>query len=468
MRVQIRELERKRAGLLTKYTSQWPEVIQLEEELKRLKQELERSPQEIITVMRLRYEAVLAREQELRRTYQKEHGIANQQSVAGIHLSDIKQKLETDKQLFNSLFQRQKELEINSSSRSDNVSIETPSELPTTPVGPARVRNTLLSFLFFLSAAVGLSILLHKFDNGLEKADEMTLYTQLPILAVVPATRRGFLSLRKKGAGATLSGGDSTSLALLEDGRSPSSEAYRHLRTALLKSSNINAPKSILVTSGKPLEGKTTTAVNAATIFALTGKKVLLMDCDLRRPRAQTHFGFSESPGLTDYLTGKVDGHATLRTYSKLSNLTIMTAGQVPSNPAELLGSDEMFRLLEMMSRRFDHVIIDSPPAISFTDAAILSTFVDGVLIVVRDGKSSRKMVGRVKQQLLDLGANIYGIIINDAKTDWAEYYYDGQYAGRYRNSSPSDRHSNQTDACLAIESSEIEQAFKKFRPDNN
>ena len=468
LRVQIREMERKRTALLTKYTSAWPAVIQLEEELKQLKQELERYPQEIITVMRLRYEAALAREQKLRHTYQQERAIANQQSVAGIQLSDINQKLETDKQLFNSLFQRQKELEISSSGRSDNVSIETPSELPTTPVGPARVRNILLSFLFSLTAAIGLSILLQKFDNGLEKADEITLYTQLPILAVVPATRRGFLSLRKKEAGATLSAGDSTSLALLEDGRSPSSEAYRHLRTALLKSSNINAPRSILVTSGKPLEGKTTTAVNAATIFALTGKKVLLMDCDLRRPRAQTHFGFSESPGLTDYLTGKVDVQAALRTYSKLPNLKIMTAGQVPSNPAELLGSDEMFRLVEMMSRHFDHVIIDSPPAISFTDAAILSTFVDGVLIVVREGTSSRKIVGRVKQQLLDLGANIYGLIINNAKTDWDEYYYDGHYTGRYRNSVPSDGPADLIDDNLVIESSEIELAFKKFRPDNN
>ncbi|HKR00602.1 MAG TPA: CpsD/CapB family tyrosine-protein kinase, partial [Pyrinomonadaceae bacterium] len=244
-----------------------------------------------------------------------------------------------------------------------------------------------------------------------------------------------------------------------------------HLRTALLKSSNISAPKSILVTSGMPLEGKTTTAVNAATIFALTGKKVLLIDCDLRRPRAQAHFGLTKSPGLTDCLAGKADVESALRPYSKLPNLTIMTAGQVPSNPAELLGSDEMCKLLETMSRRFDHIIVDSPPAVSFTDAAVLSTLVDGVLIVVRESKSSRKMVGRVKQRLTDLGANIYGIILNDAKADRAGYYYDGYYTsghGTIEMMETRTEHSVQTNTWVSIESSDIEQAFKKFRREVN
>lgn len=472
LRLQIRGLERRRAALLTKYTPAWPEVVQVDEELKRLRQDLEQSPPEIITAMRLRYETALAREQELRRTYFKEHGTANQQSLAGITLSDLNQRLETDKQLFNTLFQRQKELELNSSGRSANVSIETPSELPLTPVGPARVKNIFFSFLLSLTAGVGLSILLHKFDGAVESADEVTLHTQLPILAVVPATRKRPLSLRRKEA-ASLGGGDSAPFALIEDGRSPISEAYRHLRTALLKSSNIRAPKSILVTSGMPLEGKTTTAVNAATIFALTGKKVLLIDCDLRRPRVQTHFGFSESPGLTDCLMGNADVNSALRPYGKLPSLKIMTAGQVPSNPAELLGSDEMRSLLETVGHRFDHIIIDSPPAISFTDAAILSTLVDGVLIVVRENKSSRRMVSRVKQQLLDLGANIYGIILNDAKTAQTDYYYDGHYQSGYQTFEMVETHtavgrSVQTKAWINIESSEIEQAFKKFRREAN
>jgi succinoglycan biosynthesis transport protein ExoP len=465
LRKQIRSLEQRRAALLVKYTPAWPEVMQVEEEIKGLQRNLEQAPQEIITAMRLRYETARAREEGLRRTYFKEHGAANQQSQAGIELGDINQKLETNKQLYNALFQRQKELEIHSSGRSDNVRVETPSELPVTPSSPARWRVIIFSFLLSLGAGVGMAILLHRFDGAVESAEDVTLYTQLPMLAVVPATRKHFLPSGKRGAAHPE--GQQTALALIEDGRSPLSEAYRHLRTSLLKSSNLRAPRSILVTSGMALEGKTTTAINTAAIFALTGKDVLLVDCDLRRPRVHSHFGLEESPGLTDCLAGKLDVHTALRPYDKLPNLKIITAGQVPLNPAELLGSDEMRKLLETMGDYFDHIIIDSPPAISFTDAAILSTLVDGVLIVVRESKSSRKMVRRVKQQLSDIGANIYGIILNDAKANRPEYYED-YYGSYYRTSERIETatvaHSVQTSTWVSIESSDIEQAFKKFR----
>jgi Mrp family chromosome partitioning ATPase len=131
-----------------------------------------------------------------------------------------------------------------------------------------------------------------------------------------------------------------------------------------------------------------------------------------------------------------------------------------------------MHSLLKTMGHRFDHIIIDSPPAISFTDAAILSTLVDGVLIVVRESKSSRRMVSRVKQQLLDLGANIYGVILNDAKTTQTDYYYDGHYKSSPKTFEMVETHmvghSIQTKAWINIESSEIEQAFKKFRREVN
>lgn len=465
LRRQIRGLEQKRDSLLVKFTPAWPEVMQTEEEIKRLKQDLEQAPHEVVTAMRLRYETALAHEKQLREIYFKEHSAANQQSQAGIELSDLNQKLDTDKQLYNTLFQRQQELQINSSGRSDNVRIETPSELPVTPIGPERVRNIILTFLLSLGAGTGIAILLSTLDGKVESAADLTLHIQLPMLAVVPATRKQFLSFKKKDS--TIPADHNTALALIEDGRSPLSEAYRHLRTSLLKSPNLRTPKSILVTSGMSLEGKTTTSMNTATIFALMGKNVLLIDCDLRRPRLHTYFGFSESPGLADCLAGRISVQSALRTYDKLPNLKIITAGQAPLNPAELLGSDEMCGLLEEMGQRFDHIVIDSPPAISFTDAAILSTLVDGVLVVVRESKTSLKMVRRVKQQLSDIGANIYGVILNDAKTDRPEYY-DGYYSSYYRTTERVEtatvEHTVQTNAWVAIGSAEIEQAFKEFR----
>jgi capsular exopolysaccharide synthesis family protein len=206
-------------------------------------------------------------------------------------------------------------------------------------------------------------------------------------------------------------------------------EAYRHLRTSLLLSSAGQPPKTILVTSSQPSEGKTTTAVNTAVMLAQTGADVVIVDCDLRRPRLHSHFNVPNIPGVTNYLSGESDLEALLQPCEKLANLKLLTSGPVPPNPAELLGSNEMRKLLGQLSERFAHVIVDSPPAISFTDASILSTMVDGVVLVVHGGRSSRAVVRRAKQLLLDVGANIFGVVLNNVKLESTNYYY---YAGYY------------------------------------
>ena len=191
-------------------------------------------------------------------------------------------------------------------------------------------------------------------------------------------------------------------------------------------------PKTILVTSSQPSEGKTTTAINTAFMLAQTGAEVLIIDCDLRRPRLHTQFEVANSKGLTTWLSGEKDLDNLLQSYPKTPNLKILTSGPVPPNPAELLGSEEMRRLLSLLSERFAHIIIDSPPAISFTDASILSTMVDGVMLVVHGGRSSRAVVRRAKQQLLDVGAHIFGVVLNNVKVESQDYYYSGYYSNYY------------------------------------
>jgi capsular exopolysaccharide synthesis family protein len=226
---------------------------------------------------------------------------------------------------------------------------------------------------------------------------------------------------------------ESTALALTGDVRSPIAESYRHLRTSLLLSSAGQPPKTILVTSSQPSEGKTTTAVNTAFMLAQTGAEVLIIDCDLRRPRLHSHFNVSNGGGLTNLLSGDPNVDQYLQTYERQPNLKVLTSGPVPPNPAELLGSDEMRRLLAQLSTRFAHIIVDSPPTISFTDASILSTMVDGVVLVVHGGRSSRAVVRRAKQQLIDVGAHIFGVVLNNVKLDKQhDYYYVGYYSNYY------------------------------------
>lgn len=219
---------------------------------------------------------------------------------------------------------------------------------------------------------------------------------------------------------------------MIDDARSPIAESYRHLRTSLLLSSAGQPPKTILITSSQPSEGKTTTAINTAFMLAQTGAEVLIVDCDLRRPRLHAHFDVPNSRGLTNWLSGDTDIEGLLQSYEKQANLKLLTSGPVPPNPAELLGSDEMRKLLGTLGERFSHIIIDSPPVISFTDASILSTMADGVVLVVHGGKSSRAVVRRAKQQLLDVGAHLFGVVLNNVKLETQDYYYSGYYSSYY------------------------------------
>ncbi len=432
LRDRISALKETRDALLTTYTPEWPAVKKIDAQLSGLEAELEKAPTEIVTSIQRRYEAAAARERLLRQSYEQQKGTTTQKTRDQIDLLALSQELETNRQYLNTLLQRQRELQVTSGDRSNEVTVANFSRLPKIPIGPARYRNIFIAFLLSLTAGIGLAFLLDFLDDTLKSVDDVDRYLHLPALALIPSNRDRGRLIGVSGSPLPPTPSDTTALAMITDVRSPIAESYRHLRTSLLLSSAGQPPKTILVTSSQPSEGKTTTAINTAFMLAQTGAEVLIIDCDLRRPRLHAHFSAPNTKGLTNWLSGETDIDGLMQTYAPQPNLKFLTSGPVPPNPAELLGSDEMRRLLATLSERFTHIVIDSPPAISFTDASILSTMVDGVVLVVQGGKTSRAVARRAKQQLLDVGAHIFGIVLNNVKLETQDYYYSGYYSGYY------------------------------------
>jgi len=434
LREKITELKDKETGLLQKYTKEWPEVQQVEAQIAQLESELKKAPAEVLTTMKSKADAASSQLQGLQVAYTKESGLTAQQTKNVIELASMRADLASDQQYLNTLFQKRRELNAVSGETGTNVSVSNYSRLPRAPVGPQRMKTIVIAFVLSLVAGIGLAFLLDFLDDTIKSVADVDRYINLPALALIPAVRSDKPRLQGNSA-ALADPNDTTALAMIKDFRSPIAESYRHLRTSLLLSSAGTAPRTILVTSSQPSEGKTTTAINTAFILAQTGVEVLIVDCDLRRPRLHVHFNISNARGLTNCLSGEAsETDSVIQSYAQLPNLKLLPSGPMPPNPAELLGSEEMRKLLITLSQKFTHVIVDSPPAISFTDASILSTFVDGVILVVHGGRSSRAVVRRAKQQLLDIGAHIFGVVLNNVKIEKTHDYYYGGYYGYYKS----------------------------------
>lgn len=206
--------------------------------------------------------------------------------------------------------------------------------------------------------------------------------------------------------------------------RSPIAESYRTLRTNLQYAAFDSSLKSIIITSCGPAEGKSLTAANLAVTIAQDNKKVLLVDCDLRKPMLRKIFNIMNPRGLTNVLAEDIDYREVLNTV-KVDNLNVIVSGPKPPNPSEILGSSRMEEFLNEVTSDYELVILDTPPVLPVTDATVLSRFVDGLIVVLRYGQTTIEATEGVRSQLEKVGANVLGAVINDIPTDDDKYYYN-------------------------------------------
>jgi capsular exopolysaccharide synthesis family protein len=350
----------------------------------------------------------------------------------------LAREVDTNRQLYDSVLQRMKEMGVAAELRASNVSIIDKAELPHTPSRPKKLQSLLLSALVALIGGVSLAFLLESLDNTLKTPEEVEHYLRLPNLGILPDfvssewqryAPQKLLALPPR-LPRSLASGKEPELVVSHHSFSVVKEAFRTLRTAILLSRAGASPKTILFTSGIHGEGKTVTVLNSAMAFAEMGVPVLVIDADLRRPNCHRLLWMENGLGLTEVLTGQTNPMEVIRP-TGINHLFLLSAGSLPPNPAELVGSKKMQETVASLREQYDYILIDSPPVIQVSDALLLSTIVDGVVLVVSSQETPKYVVREARSRLSYARAKILGVTLNRVnlrRGDYA-YYYGSYYA---------------------------------------
>jgi capsular exopolysaccharide synthesis family protein len=436
VQLDITRLQREKERLLLEYTEEAPEVLEKSKEIETLSNRLgdyrKRTQGNQLLNVKSRFEQARERESKLKVEFDRQYRLAQGQNNDGIDITILQQRLDNNNNLLDNLFKQQRENDVVAVGTANNVSVADVAITPEDPVGPRRLLTVIMALMLSLVFGSGLALFLEYLDDTVRTTEDVENILRLPALAVIPAIdtvqKRKMLAAANSDPNAKVR----SEVLISNDSRSALAEAYRQLRTSILLSTAGHAPKSLLVTSSVPSEGKTTTAVNTAISLAQTGAKVLIIDADMRRPRLHGIFQVSNEHGLSSILSSQMEEEEMLDIiqYDEESNLHLLPSGAVPPNPAELIGSEQMSRMLKTMEANFTHVVVDSPPIASFTDGVLISSMVDGVLLVVHSGKSSRQVIKRAKQLLGEVGAKLFGVVLNNVnlRSQENQYYYQNYY----------------------------------------
>ncbi len=417
-----------------------PQVKQLTGQVTEGREQLRHQKLLAIQNAQSEYQTALERERLLSEAVDNQKTQVNQLNEASIHYNILKREVETNKQLYDGLLQRMKEAGVAAGLKSSNIQVVDAAMVPAFPFSPSLRKNLTLALMLSLMAGLGLAFLLSYLDNTIKTPEDVEELVGLPSLGFIPSLdsgqrgRYGRLLLSSKNGEQDMQSQDlarhGVELASLVATSSLIAETFRGLRTALLLSTPEQPPKTIMVTSALPSEGKTTTVCNVALSFTQTGKRVLIIDCDMRQPRISKIFEQNGSMGLSEHLTGQVD-FSDIIVESLIPNLFLVNAGTTPPNPGELLCSNRMQQALEQAAALYDIVLIDTPPILAVTDPLMVAPMTDGVILVTKGGKNPPEVLQKARKGLEMVHAKILGVVVNQVNLDSQDYSY---YYHRYYN----------------------------------
>ena len=440
LRSQVVQLEAEHAKLAAQFLPGYPRLAQVKAQLEEAKSRLAQQIKNVVDGINSAYSAAAGKENELRAQMEKQKSDTLALKDAAVQYAILAREADTNKQLYDSVLGRFKEISVAGEIPSSNITILDRAEVPTQASKPQKRRDLMLGALLGLMGGLGLALLLEHLNNTLRTPEEVEHYLRLPNLAIVPdfyslpgqqksdlpSAQYGKLKFDNKLCLPTRKS------ALSDPRRSAVTESYRRLRAVILLSRAEAPPKTILFTSGTANEGKTITVANTAIMFARLGNRVLLVDADLRRPTCHKALRMRSTTGLVDYLAGQQELDQVIKS-TLVPNLWILNGGSVSPNPTELIASKKMQETLNAVKEYYDFIFIDSPPIMPVSDAVVLSSLTDAMIFVVRGQNTPKQIAREAISQLGNNRSKILGVVLNRIDVRSAEYrdyyrYYNPEF----------------------------------------
>jgi capsular exopolysaccharide synthesis family protein len=417
LKADIAAKETERARLSTQYGPAYQPMRDLVRQIEAAKQELQNEIDKVVGSVRAEYEAARAKEQGLQRSLDQQQRESLGLDRKMLDYSALEREANSNRQLYETLLARSKETGAAGEYRGTNIQVLDRAEIPVSPVLPRTQRDLLVAALGGMLLALGLAFGFEYFDSRIKAPDELKAHLNLPFLGMIPA----------------FTGPDRNGEAPLLHADAPPafSEAIRSVRTAVLFSSADEGSRTIVITSTGPHEGKTLVSSSLAITLAQAGQRTIIVDADMRRPRMHEALGRSQEPGLSNVLVGEASLADAARP-TTVPNLTFLAAGHIPPNPAELLGSRRYLDLIADLKKKYEWVIIDAPPVMPVTDAAIVANTAGGVIFVVGSEMTPRQNAAAAVEQLRGANARFIGAVLNRVHVDRHSYYYSPYYRKEY------------------------------------
>jgi capsular exopolysaccharide synthesis family protein len=437
----VDEAREKLATVKAQFGANHPEFKKANSTLTELERQIDSLKANIGQRVNLEYQQAVNRESLLKVQVAETKAEFDRLNARSFEYKSLKQEADTDKGLYEELVRKIKEAGINSSFQNSSIRLADSARPALKPVFPDLRLNAILAFLFSVLLAVGAAVIADVLDNTLTDSEQIQKTLKTVVLGSLPTVKgwRGRLpSVAMNGNGAAMNGnGNGASRKALVKPVGTAShvsafeEAIRTLRDSILLSDPLRRPRSLLMTSAVPREGKTTTSAHLAVAHSLQKRKTLLIDADLRRPGVHSRFGLPNERGLCEVVKGEAVWPDVIQKVNDLPDLTILTAGTASRHAADRLGT-VLEKLLAEAESEYDLIIVDAPPLLGFAEPLQMATVVDGVVVVALAGQTNRNAVANVLSNLSRLKVNVIGLALNEVRQDMSDRYYYYGYYGKY------------------------------------